>query len=308
MYDRQSGNKTPLLFSAGIDGGGTKTTVMTRDLKSRIIQKREFGPFNLNGTGEKVFCRLLEEITGYLTQIGTCCSLCIGAAGISNTTMRNLVEKAMASAGITNWKLVGDHEIALYGALNGQKGISVIAGTGSIVFGRGEDGKLERSGGWGHVIGDEGSGYALGRDGLYYAAKEIDGYGEDTLITRLFAGKCNLDTREKIISYVYSNDKSAVASLAPIVEEAAEKGDKVALSIIDDNSQALVDAVLSVSGKLNLEDCNVAMLGGLISHDTLMRKAFVSKMKNADGRKTCIDPILDAATGALLMAGEMIDE
>lgn len=295
-------------FYAGIDGGGTKTTVICRNADGSDLDKRLFGPFNINGIGEKAFFAMLEDIVSYLSSLGTCTALCIGAAGISNQTMQNLVSSAMKKANIERWKLVGDHEIALFGALEGRSGIGLIAGTGSICFGRGVDGRLERSGGWGHLIGDEGSGYGLGRDALGYVARQLDGIGQETLITRLLAQKMGLASRSDIISYVYSHDKTAVSDLSPIVEEAYFQSDSAAVSIVKANAQALVTIVASVAEKLSLSPARVALLGGLISHKTCMRDELVSLLGKARPDLTCIEPVFDAATGAVMMAGEMLDE
>lgn len=123
-------------FAAGIDGGGTKTTLELRDLQGNALGRRTFGAFNLNSIGRERFAALLEEIAGCLRETGECAALCIGAAGISNPAMEELVSAAMDRAGIKCWQLVGDHEIALCGALGGQPGCALIAGTGSICFGR----------------------------------------------------------------------------------------------------------------------------------------------------------------------------
>jgi len=294
-------------FIAGIDGGGTKTTVLCRTLDGKELDRRQFGAFNLNGIGEDAFRVLLDEMASFLCSLGTCRALCIGAAGISNRTMSEMVSEAVTKAGISKWSLVGDHEIAMCGALDGGSGICLIAGTGSICFGRAEDGRLERAGGWGHLIGDEGSGYRLGHDVLAAVAKEMDGYGEKTILTSLLQEKMGLKTRSDIISYVYSHDKSAVGAISPLVDDAVLCGDAVALAIVKDNADALVRLVCAVSKKLGFTKTQVALLGGLLSHTTCMREVFVSLLRQADPAKICIDPIHDAATGAVMMAGRLLN-
>lgn len=240
----------PVDFVAGIDGGGTKTRVLCWNMDGKKVSSRQFGAFNLNSIGKKAFESLLDRIGLYLSSIGTCKALCIGAAGISNKSMGKLIAAHLKRFGIRNWKLVGDHEIAMCGALDGKGGIGLIAGTGSICFGKGADGSFERAGGWGHLIGDEGSGYGLGRDALAAVAKAYDGYGEPTLLQKLLAEDMNLESRTQIISYVYSRDKSAVAAIAPIVEKACSLGDKVAQDIVEKNASSLVQMVEAVSCKL----------------------------------------------------------
>ncbi len=113
------------------------------------------------------------------------------------------------------------------------KGIALIAGTGSICFGKNGAGEYARSGGWGHLIGDEGSGYALGRDALAAVARAWDGWGEKTLLSQLLAEQMELDDQKKIISYTYGGDKGRIAALAPFGGAGGGgQGDAVALEII----------------------------------------------------------------------------
>ena len=195
-------------FIAGVDGGGTKTKVVCASPEGKVLDTAVFGPFNMNSIGAERFSALLRELCAYLNGVGHCRALCIGSAGISNREMTRIVETEMTRGGIENWKLVGDQVIALNGALSGEAGIALIAGTGSICFGKNGAGDYARSGGWGHLIGDEGSGYALGRDALAAVARAWDGWGEKTLLSRLLAEEMELDDQKKIISYTYGGDKS----------------------------------------------------------------------------------------------------
>ena len=212
-------------FIAGVDGGGTKTKVVCASPEGKMLDTAVFGPFNMNSIGAERFSALLQELCAYLNGLGDCRALCIGSAGISNKEMTRIVETEMTRGGIENWNLVGDQVIALNGALSGEAGIALIAGTGSICFGKNGAGEYARSGGWGHLIGDEGSGYALGRDALAAVARAWDGWGERTLLSQLLAEQMELDDQKKIISYTYGGDKSRIAALAPLVEQAAGQGD-----------------------------------------------------------------------------------
>ena len=293
-------------FIAGVDGGGTKTKVVCATPEGRVLDTAIFGPFNLNSIGPERFSALLEQLCAYLNGLGRCRALCIGSAGISNGEMTRLVEEAMRRGGIENWKLVGDQVIALNGALSGEAGIALIAGTGSICFGKNEAGEYARSGGWGHLIGDEGSGYALGRDALAAVARAWDGWGEETLLTRLLAQKLELDDQKKIISYTYGGDKSRIAALAPLVEQAAGQQDPTALEIIRDNAVKMTGLVGAVARRLNLKAGKVAMLGGLLEHDTKLREAFMAEMSARYPALICTEPEQDAAAGALMLAKEML--
>lgn len=293
-------------FIAGIDGGGTKTRICCRDLHGNEIALQQFGPFNMNSIGSEKFRELMQKIGEYLKSLGNCCAVCIGSAGISNTQMVDIISESMEQTGISNWKLVGDQVIALHGALDGQAGVAVIAGTGSICFGRGVDGKQVRSGGWGHLIGDEGSGYALGRDAVRAVALAWDGCGPKTALTELLARHFELDTQAKIISYVYGADKSRLAALSQLVEEAAAQEDAVAQEIIRKNAHLLAEQAAAVGQKLGLENPKVALLGGMLENNTLLRREFIRTMEEKYPQYCCISPVHNACTGAVMMAEEML--
>ena len=293
-------------FIAGVDGGGTKTRVICASPDGRVLDTAVFGPFNMNSIGEERFSALLQQLCAYLNELGRCRALCIGSAGVSNKEMTRLVETEMKRGGIENWKLVGDQVIALNGALSGEAGIALIAGTGSSCVGKNGAGKYARSGGWGHLIGDEGSGYALGRGALTAVARAWDGWGKETLLSQLLAENLGLDDQKKIISYTYSGDKSRIAALAPLVEQAAGQNDPVALEIIWDNAVKMTGLVGAVARQLDIKSGRVAMLGGLLEHDTKLRKAFIAEMRKQYPAFVCTEPEQDPASGALMLASEML--
>lgn len=290
---------------AGIDGGGTKTRVVCCDLQGKQMAAREYGSFNLNSIGEEAFRNLIAEITTFLKATGDCTALCIGAAGVSNPHMGELIAQAMETAGITRWKLVGDQEIALWGALEGSSGVSVVAGTGSICCGRNEAGDYITVGGWGHLIGDEGSGYAIGRDVLKAVTHYWDGYGEETSLVKAVIDTLHLEDRQQMIAYVYENSKSSVAKAARIAEQEAASGDAVAKKILLKNAGDLAKLVKAVTVQLSMQQGEIALLGGLLENDTIYRKNLVKEIQNTNPGFVCVAPKQNALTGAVLMAQTM---
>ncbi|MDE6899685.1 MAG: hypothetical protein K2P15_01290 [Oscillospiraceae bacterium] len=289
-------------FAAGIDGGGTKTALVCRDLKGNTIDERRFGAFNLNGIGRENFESLIEEITAYLRALGSCCAVCIGAAGNSNPQMWQMIAATFQRAGIRQWKLVGDHEIALYGALEGEAGLCLIAGTGTICCGRDRSGRILRLGGWGHLIGDGGSAYALGRDAFAAAARQLDGLGPGTSLTERIMEAFRLTSREDMIAYVYQGGKSRIADAASLVEQAFVAGDTLAGEILKKNVQELVELTVATAERLSLQNVLVALTGGVLTHNHVMRCLFTHKLATVRPDLQCIDPKQDAAVGAVLLA------
>ena len=287
-------------FVCGVDGGGTKTTAICCSPDGKEIARRVFGPFNLNSIGTQAFESILNELVSFLDETGYCRALCIGAAGITNNRVSECAEAVLSKTRIP-YKLLGDFEIAHTGALDGNEGIILIAGTGSVCYGKNKDGKTAMAGGWGHLIGDAGSGYGIGRDALSAVARMYDGYGEPTILKDMIAREFCLDTQEKIVSHVYSNDKSAVAALSPLVEKACTSGDPVAMEIVRTNAEALVQLVKTVSSRLGLTSCKVALLGGLLENKTALKAEFVDQLHSSTNLH-CVSPLHSAAEGAVLEA------
>lgn len=294
-------------FAAGVDGGGTRTTVECRRPDGSVLCRETFGPFNLNSIGEERFTALWAEIAAFLRGQGTCAALCAGAAGVSNPRVRSLTALAMEQAGIIRWQLAGDHEIALYGALSGRPGCALIAGTGSICCGRNAAGKFMRTGGWGHLIDDGGSGYALGRDALAAAVRYWDGRGGSALLAELAAGRLGISTPQELVSYVHGGDKSRIAAAAPLVAAAARRGDPAARHIYARESAELSALVTATAARLELETGEVALLGGLLVHDTYLREALTADLARKAPGLRCVEPRQDAAAGAAMMALELLE-
>ena len=288
-------------FIAGIDGGGTKTTILIGETNGNVIDKVKLGAFNINSIKEEGFRALIDEVISVLNKYGRCLYLTIGAAGVSNSLMRSICEEKFANANIP-FELVGDHIIALEGAHNGGPGLAVIAGTGSICFGKGENGVIERTGGWGHIIGDEGSAYALGRDAIKAVIAQMDCTGPETLLTDYLADERKLSSREEIIKYVYGGDKTALASLAVLVDRAYEEGDAAAAEILRENAVKLAGQIQSVHALSGLDKAPVAFLGGLIDKDTPFRRALLAAMKESDTGLYYRAALHPAVMGAAMLA------
>ena len=287
------------MFIAGIDGGGTHTRIELRDMENQLLRRGEFGPFNLNSIGEETFRNLLREVFRWCGDMADCARLCIGAAGISNPDVKRILEEELEQSGFRGkWYLCGDQEIALRGAMDGP-GIVVIAGTGAICFGKNAAGETARSGGYGHIIDDGGSGYALGRDVLSSAVRALDGRLENnamllTVCSRLEGGP------EKIVPFVYSpeTDKSAIAKFSYVALELAQRNDPEAWNILRRGAGELAQLVSAVQKRLGMHKCRIALLGGLIDHDNPYRREVADQL-------TYLGAVIPAAHNALWGAAQI---
>lgn len=290
------------MFVAGIDGGGTHTRIELRDMSNLVLRRGEFGPFNINSIGEAAFRALLQEVFAWCGDMAACVRLCIGAAGISNPRTGQILAEELEQVGFRGkWKLCGDQEIALRGAMDGP-GVVVIAGTGSICFGKNGEGQTARSGGYGHLIDDGGSGYALGRSVLSCAVREFDGRMKASGILRAVCDR--LGGGERIVPFVYSpeTDKAAIAKFAAIALEEAEGGNPEACMILRREARELGELVRAVQTRLDIPGCRIALLGGLLEEENPYRK-IVAEALSELGDVT--PPEHNALWGAAQMAWEL---
>lgn len=291
------------MFIAGIDGGGTHTRIELRDLENRLIRQGEFGPFNLNSVGEHAFRNLLREVFDWCGDMRRCARLCVGAAGISNPNVEQFLKEELERSGFQgSWYLCGDQEIALRGAMEGP-GIVLIAGTGSICFGKNADGKSARSGGYGHLIDDGGSGYALGRDVLSCAVRTLDGRAKDPGILQAVCNQLS-GGPEKIVPFVYGpeTDKSAIARFASIALEEADRGNPEALDILLREARELRELVRAVQTRLDIPRCRIALLGGLLTSDNAYRRVVSQELSSLGD---VVVPEHNALWGAAQLAWEL---
>jgi glucosamine kinase len=225
-----------MAYVIGIDGGGTRTTLALARMDGTEIFRRT-GPAGLVDprrptASAEMLTALVREALAAAGIEGPAASLCAGLAGVGNAAERSMVENALRREEVAMAVCVrSDGETALHGALGGAAGLLLIAGTGSVAYGRAEDGRVERCGGWGMVVGDEGSGYAMGRAALAAALADADGRGEPTRLRAVLLAALGLSLADAVPPWAGRSEKSEIAALAVHVLRLAEEGDAVALRI-----------------------------------------------------------------------------
>jgi len=301
-------------YVAGVDGGGTKTAVTVMDETGRTIKTFASGGINYNGRDEAEVRGHLAEIVTMLDEacggLASCVQLVVGAAGVSNPTVPGRLTAALRESGYGGGiHIVGDHETALFGALEREHGMILIAGTGSICFGRSESGAVHRTGGFGHLIDDEGSGYSIGRDVLSAVVRSHDGRAPATALAELTYAKLGIGSVAEIVGFVYDRrtGKQDIAALAPLLSEACALGDEAALRIAQHTAAELVQLVLPVAERLTLVDGELAMAGSVLLRSEHVREAFVARLRESCPGVRAIAPRRDASAGAALMALRVLD-
>jgi len=264
-------------YFIGLDGGGTKTKCVLADDNLKIIYETTGGPSNFLMLGnDKVAETIINLIVECLQKnnltFDDVSAIVLGTTGGGRRsdaesleiTIQNLAESQQIN--LKNFRVESDARVALEGAFSGKPGSILIAGTGSIMFGKDRLGNIHRVGGFGRFIGDEGSGFRLGQRGLNAVAKEFDGRGNKTLISELLKEKFNIQSPESLITEIYRNNFD-IASVAPLVIETADKGDKISVNIIESEAEEIILHISSMKQKLNEKIFQLSFIGSLLTKD-----------------------------------------
>ena len=305
-------------YLIGIDGGGTKTDCAIADLSGKIINEISGKPSNFLVIGveeavENLFALIEENLFALEGDFADVKQIVIGVAGAGREEDAKLLEKSFKDYAdqerihFKGVKVLSDAHIALEGAFPNSAGCILIAGTGSILFGKDEKGTIHRVGGFGRLIGDEGSGYSIGRKALNAVSKASDGRGEETLISELLDAKMKSGSSASIINKVY-NDKLDVASVAKIVIQAAEEGDPIAEDILDEEADELVLHIRSLIEKLHTNNLNVAFSGSLIDNKNFYSDLLKNKIKSTLPNVKVVKPANPPVSGAILFAKRLANE
>ncbi|MBI3587000.1 MAG: hypothetical protein HY088_07725 [Ignavibacteriales bacterium] len=310
-------------FVIGIDGGGTKTAAILADLQGNVIVEETAGASNFQVMGvEKAADVLLNLIRKCCKEAD--CSVadvqCVvaGLTGAGRDSDKKQISDRLFELAkenrITLNKVVieSDARIALEGAFRGGAGIILIAGTGSIAFAKDLSGAIYRTGGWGRILGDEGGGYAIGRDGLNAVTRHLDGRGKETLLTKLIAKEFGLSSQEKIITAVY-REQFDIASVAPLVIEAAQKEDAECARLLNKATFELSEHVRALIKKIEkssrvVRKIPLAFIGSVITSDTVFTKILANKITFSLPQISIVKAQTSPVHGAVLMAIQTLKE
>jgi glucosamine kinase len=301
----------------GLDGGATKTNCIIINEEYEILGISSSGPCNYHAVGIDIAKKNIEEaIRNSLKNIGKnkIDIAGLGIGGLNTEKDYEIILGIIKSIGlIEKYKIVNDVNVAYYACTKGNPGIITIAGTGSIVYGRNSLGEECYSGGWGWLIGDEGSAFYIARKALQEATKAFDGRGEKTILVDLIINELKLKNFNEIIDYVYSKVEShRIAKLAPIVTKAAIKGDKIAKNILNNAAEELILAAKTVYKKLKMEKENKVIIGGVggVFNSNIIWEKYKSSMEKL--KNVYIHPLLKgyqpAIGGIILALKEFIGE
>ncbi|MHC5597712.1 MAG: N-acetylglucosamine kinase [Nostoc sp.] len=253
-------------YVLGIDGGSSKTICVLMDDLRQVLGRGDAGPCNYQSIGIEVTLQSIKSAisnaveAAIITNTVNIDAICLGLAGVGRAAdievVKGLVKELQNNKSLPiTWALqpgniviCNDALIALVGGIGQPVGIVVAAGTGSIVFGRNSQGDTKRVGGWGYILGDEGSAYKIAIAAMNAALKSYDGREISTSLVEAFKQHLDLKNIEDLIEVIYRREWGVkqIAALAPVVDFAAASGDIVANIIIDDAVKDLVKATSTV--------------------------------------------------------------
>jgi len=253
-------------FVMGIDGGATKTTAAVLDLESRVLHLAQRGPSNEDAVGAKRAVQaLLEAADAAIEQAGITpdelAAAVLAVAGIDTGAIAENLRKARNES----WIVVNDVVGAWATATGARHGIGAISGTGSNVLGVGTDGSVWRVGGWGHLLGDEGSGYWLGIESIKAALRDREASGPETALTAAAPEFFGLPSVEALAAFVYAKplSKHEIAAFATQTELLAGRGDAVARELYERGARELSLQIAAVVRRTGLQGVfPVGLIGG----------------------------------------------
>ena len=293
----------------GIDAGGTKTVALLADESGQIVGEGRAGGANLQTEGELQVEKILHDVIVHAmaSRRSPPEAVCLGMAGVDRESDGRVIRGIMQRLGFRqNTLIVNDALIALVAGAGASPGVVVISGTGSIAYGVSHRGFAARAGGWGPTLGDEGSGYWIGRRALEAVVRDVDGRGPKTALTDRVLEYFSLPRPELLISEIYHqpHGRRAIASLAPIVDAARADGDLVAGEIMIDAADELAKAAASVITRLEMrgEQFPILLAGGMLKRSEWLSAEIERRMAEVAPRSEVLPLMHEPVMGAVRLA------
>ena len=297
------------MFVLGLDAGGTKTVCLLADEEGQVRASARGPGANLQSLGEleveKVLYEVMDAVLAGETHAPT--AICLGIAGVDrpddNAVIRGIMRRIGQKAPVL---VVNDALIALVAGAGDGPGIVLIAGTGSICYGRNDRGEAARSGGWGYILADEGSGWWIGRQALTAVMRQADGRGPATALTARVLEHYRASVVGDLIHEIYYRDtrRRGVAALAGLVQAAADEGDVVARQILVRGAEELVIAARSVATKLEMrgQQFPLVLAGGIFRGLPTLRTEVMARVAEVAPRSQPKVLEVEPAIGAVRLA------
>lgn len=304
----------------GVDGGGTHTRCLVADLSGRPLGQGEAGPSNYHAVGrarareslQQAISRAMARASVDASQVK---AACLGLSGVGRPEDEAAVRPLLDFLAPAPIRLVSDGRITLAGAFDGRPGVIVIGGTGSLVLGTNAAGDVTRAGGWGWILGDEGSGFFIGRQAVMAALAAWDMTGPETILQERILVAWGLEVITQVVPLVYGDlhaGKTRLASLAPVVLQAAADGDGVAQAILQQAGSDLGHQAAAVLFRLGLvnqaQPPRVAYTGGVLTGIDTVREALQATLRERVPGALLVPCEKSPVEGAVRLALDHLDQ
>ena len=295
----------------GVDVGGSKTAVGVSEGEKILARADGAGAAIRPGRALASASVIAEVVRKALAAAGRLNGdvLYVGAAGAGREPEREELRKALRGENLAPVVAVStDIEIALAGVFDSGPGIVVSAGTGSVAVGRDRAGKQHRIGGYGWQMGDEGSGYAIGRAALGAVSRAADGRSPRTALSARVLDASRSEAFDDLIRWAAGASPAEVASLAPHVLDVAAHGDPLAQGICDYAARELTQLAVCLVPAMDVQPpVGVALTGGLLSSEGPLRRSVLARLRE-DANLSPIETRVDAVEGALRLAAREAEQ
>jgi glucosamine kinase len=291
----------------GIDGGGTKTTCAVGD-ETKLLGTATSGGSNVIRSGEAQARVSLQEAIRKACDaagidLGRIIRICVGTAGAARPQVSDAIRRIIAEVAPVEITVVGDTVSTMRAAFEKSEGVIVIAGTGSIAYGRNHKGETARAGGWGYAISDEGSGHWIGRTAISCALRAYD-EGEGSRVFDHISKAWGLASIDDLVRAANAVPPPDFSNLVPTVLEAADAGDAIARGVLTQAGAELATVAKIVIGRIFADQPNVpvAMSGGVFRNSPLVRQVFYNSLRSEYPDVKTAPTVVEPVKGALALA------
>lgn len=310
-------------YVIGIDGGGTKTIAVLANLRGKVLAKAETGSSNPLKVGMKIAVLNIRKAIGnilkkYQKEEIAIIYLALAAGIEKDKKKKTIIKKNLLKYPefnrFSNKKIIieGDQLAAFKSGTDKKEGVVLISGTGSVAMGW-KEGREAEACGWDWFLGDDGSGFWLGRKALRAVCRQFDGRGKRTLLSSSIFKKWNIKNKEQLMQKVYHGYKEdfveKISLLSSLIDEAAKKGDRIAKDILIEGGKELALAVMQVIKKLNFEKEKfpLILVGSALNSAVVLNKV-KKEIKKIAPKVEFIRPKRAPVMGAIKLALEQVSK
>ncbi len=304
--------RTPLLL--GIDGGASKTIALLANTDGIVLGRVQVGGSNKQVSGVEATLDTLSLAVDRVFELANLpvqpvVAACLGLSGVDRPEDQALIQGWADRRRLAQTlRVVNDAQLVVAAGTPHGYGVGLICGTGSIAIGRAIDGRSGRSGGWGYLLGDEGSGYDIALRALRSAAQAADGRGSGQQLLTEILELWGLQQPFELIPFVYhrADPRAILADLPPLISRLANQGDPTSLAILNEAGRELAAAVLAVADQIDMHGPIPLAIAGSVGLRTPLLLQFLCAELAQHGRPADpLTPVEDPAIGALRIAREL---